>query len=476
MSLRRRFMVMAGIGTLALSAGAILAFAVIQLMAIETKASRFSANELQSMNALINSAMETRAQMGSSDQLFDDDLSASKKEVSPGAVAYEVFDKWFVSRNKDYPGKLWTAWGTKTATYMAKSEPKTIPKQPQDDIDREVLASGLAVGRVVGDSYRYSIPIVYGVTRGTEQKECVGCHAKMIGEDQGGVISVFSSSLDLAGEYSQLWQNIAMMIGGALVASLLVVGLTHVLFSHVVNTPLTKMTGAMSEMANGNLHITVPFTARNDEMGAMANSMEIFRDKMAHGRDLAEQQKTEQAELARAVQARGELVEKFNVKISEVIGTVITSAEQLEGNAQLMTQISERTGQQTGAVAVASEQAAANVQTVAAASEELAASSREIAIQVARATTIAQHAAAKATTTDQLVRGLAVAATKIGDVVKLINDIASQTNLLALNATIEAARAGEAGKGFAVVANEVKTLANQTGKATEEIGAQIASV
>jgi len=232
----------------------------------------------------------------------------------------------------------------------------------------------------------------------------------------------------------------------------------------------------MGMLADGDLGIAIPEAGRPDEIGDMAKAMEVFRVNLAKGRELAELQKQQQAEREKAAQAQGHLIEEFNTKIVEVIGTVIASAGQLEGNAQTMTHISDETGQRTSAVAAASEEAAANVQTVAAASEELAASSREIAAQVERASVIAQNAATEAETTDQLVRGLAEAATKIGAVVNLINDIASQTNLLALNATIEAARAGEAGKGFAVVANEVKHLANQTGKATEEIGAQIASV
>ncbi len=166
----------------------------------------------------------------------------------------------------------------------------------------------------------------------------------------------------------------------------------------------------------------------------------------------------------------------MGAKIKEVVTSVSSTASQLEDNSRDMGAVASDTSTQSATVAEAAETAYGNVESVAAATEEFTASIGEVSEQVARSSEMGKAAVVKVRDANSTVETLATAADKIGEVVGLINDIAEQTNLLALNATIEAARAGEAGKGFAVVASEVKNLANQTAQATEEIVHQISSM
>ncbi len=167
------------------------------------------------------------------------------------------------------------------------------------------------------------------------------------------------------------------------------------------------------------------------------------------------------------------LADDFERSVLGVVETVASAATQLEQTARTMAGTAEATSERSSSVSAAAEEATANVSVVAASAEQMGKSVQEISEQVSQSTQIAGEAVGRAQATNETIESLSRAADKIGEVVNMISDIAEQTNLLALNATIESARAGEAGRGFAVGASEVKSLATQTAKATEDIAVQI---
>jgi len=245
-----------------------------------------------------------------------------------------------------------------------------------------------------------------------------------------------------------------------------------------ISRPMTRMCGAMRELAAGNFDVVLPGLGRRDELGEMAGAVEEFKvQAVARAeRDAASQEA--QSKAASAAR-RNELIrfaDDFEAAVGSIVANVSSSAVQLEAAAGTLTRTAETTQSLSSQVAGASEEASTNMQSVASATGELSASVDEIGRRVKESSQIAEAAVLQAEQTDGRIGKLSRAAQEIGDVVKLITAIAEQTNLLALNATIEAARAGDAGRGFAVVASEVKSLASQTAKATDEISNHISGM
>jgi methyl-accepting chemotaxis protein len=267
--------------------------------------------------------------------------------------------------------------------------------------------------------------------------------------------------------------RMSLISGGGLLVMLLAAWLVN----RDISISLGGLKTAMDRLANGDLATVVPGTDRRDEVGGMARAVLVFQDNMNETQRLRAAQEADKLQAAAENKvALNRMADGFESTVGRLVGMLSSGSAALEGTAQSMTGTAHQSNRQASEVASAAEEVSTGLQTVASAAEELSASIGEISRQVAQSAKISGKAVDDAKRTDAIVRALADGAEKIGAVVSLITNIASQTNLLALNATIEAARAGDAGKGFAVVASEVKNLANQTGKATEQIGGQIAQI
>ena len=272
------------------------------------------------------------------------------------------------------------------------------------------------------------------------------------------------------------WANMRTLLSSA-AAILAVIVLVSVVVALSIVRPMKAITEAMRALSNGNLDVKIFYKERTDEIGDMSRALRVFRNNAREKAELSEQQ----AELKAKSEAEQRqmlltMADQFDDGVQGILNEVSQAMSKLSSETDTLADRAKENTNRAGQISTAMGQATTNVANVAGASEEMTCSLTEIATQVDLSSNVSKTAVDEVQKATEVVATLSDASQAIGKIVSLIQDIAEQTNLLALNATIEAARAGEAGKGFAVVASEVKELASQTGKATDEISSQINSI
>jgi methyl-accepting chemotaxis protein len=456
MRLSSRFMIIVGLGVIALVVSVVVTIARFERTEMERQLQQLSANEMTSLHALILNVM-------------------AKRPDDAENIGIAVFNNWFDSRNIHYPGKVWSAWGPQVTAFMAETEPGRAPKAPRDDIDREAFETKVAVGRSIDGFYRYSLPIVLGVTDGAKEEVCHTCHGGM-GMKDGDVIAVLSSSLSTAQSDEKLRQVLTWLTLGGVAATILAVFGVRWILKGIIGDPIQDMTRRMGDLANGNTAVDVPALDRRDEIGDIARAVQIFKQNAIAKAKMEEEARREAAARETRMRTLEGLIHTFERAVATVLDAVGASANKMMLTARKMVSSADEATERANSAAKQASEANENVRMVAAAAEELTSAIGEIAQQVGMSNNVATSASKEADTVNSRVHGLAGAADKIGEIIEMITGIAEQTNLLALNATVEAARAGEAGKGFAVVASEVKNLARQTVRATEDISTQVSTI
>jgi methyl-accepting chemotaxis protein len=381
----------------------------------------------------------------------------------------EFSDHKIVDRATAYVGGTATLFVYDDASQQFVRRTTNVKKENGDRAVGTQLAADHPAQAALRRGEAYKGPaMLFGRHFYTAYQPVFGAGGKVI-----GIVYVGIPTAQFDGMLSQaLW---AMAIAAAL-AALLVLGMTMVIVRRVTK-PLRAVTESLTVLAEGRTDVEVQHADRHDEIGAIARTVDVFKNNRLERHQLeAERINAEKLAMDRRKAELNQFVEEFRTKIGGIIERVLNSSGRFAKDAQQLSATAHETAEMSGQSANASRQASEHVRSAAAASNELSQSIVEISRRVQESNGVTADAVKQADVTDERMAELSAAGDRIGDVVKLITSIAEQTNLLALNATIEAARAGDAGRGFAVVAQEVKNLAGQTAKATDEISGHIVNM